>query len=91
MSNITVYGTFELVIELKNPPEDLFTRTSPVEHFPYWNHNGTPLTKEQVIQHWAWNALRGVRWASDLDGWGDADSSVYFHLKEANVEEVVES
>lgn len=76
-TEIRIAGGFELLISLSDEcPPDVITRASE-PGFPYWQHNGEPLTFEQTIEHLAHNALsNGVTDLSDLDGWADLDRGV---------------
>ena len=74
---VLVVGSFALAVTITDDaPADVLERAS-MPGFPYWQANGQPLTRSQLVDHLAHNALRnGVADLSQLDGWGDLEPGV---------------
>ncbi len=71
MKKIEMWSEATVVIKMSDDAPDIYARAAE-DGFPYWNHDGTRLTPEQVRTHLAHNALsNGITDISDLDGFGD--------------------
>lgn len=69
---IDIVGSYHLTIEVPDDQPDIFARAADPSDFPYWNRDGSGLTKSQLIDHLAHNAVsNGVQSLDVLDGFGD--------------------